>query len=424
MESCVAVGRAIGSLFYYLSRRYRRLVRNNLRIVHASKPLDDSDLDDLVGETFRRAGANFLAALRMPLLPKDELMDYIIDDGLELMGSGREKGSGLVIALPHMGNWEALSQTGSTFIAIAGISYGGVYRPLNNPLMDEFTHSRRTADGAQLFSRKDGFNGPAKLLRDCGTLAVLSDQRAGSQGIAMPFMGKMTTCTPLPYLLSRRAKARVCNLAIISEPGSKWRMTMREISGTIDTKSVMAGLEDAMRSSASDVFWFHDRWRIDRVRPLSLYTALDPDVAATASVPLRLLLTMPDHSDEEHTDALISRMLELRPDLRIEFLQSDTPTTKYPKVINHAWDPDLSPEQMEGVLSKMDAAYPSPIDGLLLFGGEIAMARAARYMGIRCIMGTGKKRKPWSHTIDKPQDAEGWRAIADELAWVPDRYRK
>jgi len=39
MDTCAAVGRALGRLFHLLSPRYRRLVRRNLRIATATGPL-------------------------------------------------------------------------------------------------------------------------------------------------------------------------------------------------------------------------------------------------------------------------------------------------------------------------------------------------------------------------------------------------
>lgn len=421
MEDCVHFGRLVGGALYAFSGRYRRLVRRNLRIATAGSGLSEKELDRLVRETFRRGGANFLASFKTQTMPVDELTHHIRPDAFAILRANTDAGRGTVVAMAHMGNWEALTRLGSALLESG--SYGGIYRPLNNPLIDELTHDRRTSTGACLFSRKDGFHAPSAFLKSGGALAVLGDQRAGGRGTAMPFLGKMTTCPPLLELLARRGKAAVVALQMRSHAPDRWELDLRPLEGDGSTATIIAGIETAIRASLADVFWFHDRWRTDSSRPLSFFTRLDPAIAATATVPLRLVMTTPDDAPESDIARFIDRLLTLRPDLRIERIVTSPLTASDPRVAHHEWDPTTPPEHADSLLERIDASHPAPIDGFLLFGSEIHFARAARRGAHRVILGLDVSGKPWSRSFPRPADTEGWIAIADAMALVPARHR-
>lgn len=418
MGSCTALGRGLGLAFHHFGGKYRRLVRRNLRVATADRPPGPAALDALVRETFQRVGANVLASLKTPTFAdRDAAHPHFSTAGLGILKSNHRDGFGTVVVLPHMGNWEALTQIDTPFPA------GGIYRPLSNPLMDDLIRRRRTADGSLLFSRKDGFHAPSAFLRGGGALAVLSDQRAGGRGTAMPFFGKLTTCPPLPELLARRGKARVAALAVVTAGPARWELRVREVPRPT-TAAILRGIEAAIRESPADVFWFHDRWRTDSRRPLSLFTALDPRVAATASVPLRLLFTAPADATADELRAFVGSMAAHRPDLRLDQLvrDGDAPVD-HPLVAAHRFDDSLPREQLDGLLERVDNTHPGPLDGALCFGGESDLARAARRFGLRCVIGLDVRGKPWTHSYERPRQPGDWRGLADAMAEVPRRRR-
>lgn len=421
MESCVALGHGLGLVAHVASRKYRRLVERNLRIATASHPSTETELAALVKETFRRGGANFLASLKTQILPLDELAELVDPEALRVLDRNRREGHGTVIAMAHMGNWEALTRLGAKVLEPG--SFGGVYRPLDNPLMDALTQERRTSTGARLFSRKDGYYAPSTFLRDGGALAVLGDQRAGARGTPMTFMGKITTCPPLLELMAKRGRARIVTLDMHTTGHGRWLLALHPLDPKSSTAEIMAALESVMLGSLPDVFWFHDRWRTDRRFPLSLFTRLDPEVAARASVPLRLVLSTPPDAPEDGVQAFLRRAWEIRPDLRVERLATPAARVDDPRVILHEWDPEIPETFADSVLEKIDRSHPAPLDGFLLFGSEPALARAARRMDHRAILGFGVKGRPWSRSLERPESLEAWSALADSLNFIPDKRR-
>lgn len=416
------VGRAAGWLFHKLTPRYRRIVHRNLRIATASEGRSADELQDLVLEVYRRAGANFLAALKAPTLDLEAVHEATISEGTEHLGGRGPGNSGVILTMAHMGNWEATTRLCKAYVGEA--DYGGVYRPLGNPLLDDLTRSRRTMDGAKLFSRKDGFHAPAALLRDGGMLGVLADHKAGARGVAIPFFGKLTTCSPLPTLLAKRGRADVTVLSIATERPGVWRLIVRKMEGKPEVGRIMSALEASMRSSLTDVFWFHDRWRVNSLRPLSLFTRIDPGQTAAATVPLRLLLTLPEGLSPALRSQIIDRLLGARADLQLELLGSLPDQGSNERVVIHQWDSDQPAEHADTTLRHVDESHPAPLDGVILLGSEISIARAAKRAGLRAIVGVGVSGKPWTSCHATPTDPSGWLEIVDDLAWIPPRYRK
>jgi KDO2-lipid IV(A) lauroyltransferase len=415
MDSCAELGRLLGRLIQFISPRYRHLIRRNLRIATAENPLPSAELDKLVDETFRRAGANFISSLKSATMPPEELAENIETTHCDLL-SREEAGNGIVVTIPHMGNWEIMTKLSGLH---AGVSnFGAVYRPLDNPLMDQLTNDRRTADGCQLFSRRDGFHAPIALLRSPGPMGVLADQRAGAQGVVLPFFGKLTSCSPLPDLMARRAKADVCTLSISTLELGRWHAEMRLLGKSPGIPGIMSALEKAMRVSLADVFWFHDRWRTDRIRPLSFYKKFDPEITQQATVPMRVILTLHDDSQQD-ADVIIKALFAQRPDLRIDWLTSLPGNHPDPRVVKHEWDHSAPDEHAEGALERIDASHPAPLDAALLFGGTLVIAKAAKRAGLRSIIGCDVHGKPWTRSFAYPTDPDAWNEIAADLAEVP-----
>lgn len=171
-----------------------------------------------------------------------------------------------------------------------------------------------------------------------------------------------------------------------------------------------------MRDGLTDVFWFHDRWRIDRMRPLSFFTKIAPTAAAaTATVPTRLVVTLPP--GDAISVAFLEELLALRPDLRIDVLDDGhlPPLPEDPRIVAFPWDREAPEAVSSGVLERCDASHPAPLDLVVFTRGEVHLAREARRMGLRAVIGAGRSGKPWTRTVPMPADGDGWRALAGEL---------
>lgn len=414
LRAVAKAGGALGLMAHAFSAKHRQLVRRNLRIATASQAPAAEELDRLVKETFRRAGANLLGSQRAATMAPADLRGHLALEGFEHLLTPLRAGRGVVLVWSHMGNWEVLAQL---IREVGGDIQGGpIYRPLENPLLDALTVQRRSQEGAVLFNKHDGFNGPAALLRRGGVVTVMTDQRAGGHGELCPFFGRLSSCTPLPAILARRTGAAMVTLSISSNPREtgKWILRIRPVPEKAKTREVLQHLETAMRDSLTDVFWFHDRWRVDKMVPLGFFTKEAPAAAAAnATHPTRIAATLPPGNSG--AAEVITTLLELRPDLRIELLGPSPALPDDPRVIHH---PDKS-------LAACDATHPVPLDFALLLDGDEALAQEAKALGLRAIVGIQKSGKPWTRSFPTmPVTREDWRELATKLVLTAKSRRR
>ncbi len=409
-------GAALGLVAHALSAKHRQLVRRNLRIATAGQAQvpGEEELDRLVKETFRRAGANLLGSQRAATMRPADLRAHLELEGFEHLLVPLRAGRGVVLVWGHMGNWEVLAQL---IREVGGDIEGGpIYRPLENPLLDELTVRRRTQEGAVLFSKHDGFNGPAALLRRGGVVTVMTDQRAGGHGELCPFFGRLSSCTPLPAILARRTGSAMVTLSISSHPqkAGRWVLRIRPVPEKAKTREVLQHLEMAMRDSLPDVFWFHDRWRVDKTVPLGFFTKEAPaGPAANATQVTRMAATLPP-GNPEAVEVLVA-LLELRPDLRIELLGDSPALPDDARIIHHS----------NKSLAACDATHAVPLDFALLLDGDEALAQEAKELGLRAIVGIQKGGKPWTRSFPAmPATREAWRELAVKLVLTGKALRR
>ena len=271
-------GEALAGVAWYFMLKRRRIVLRNLRIAYCDQ-MDLDEIKKLAKKSFVRAGANLLSSVHTAGLPAEKLSEVLQIENLELLQKFADEGKGVVLLLSHMGNWELLSRL--IYFMPEGVPLGGMYRPLNNPYMDERVRARRQVDGSQMFSKRDSFHQITRFLRDGGVVGVLMDQRVGRNGDLIQFFGRLTRASPLPSLLARRAKCDVIALALTTEEPGMWKATLLPVEKPYSTRNCMSALESAMKLGSTDVFWLQERWRVRFKKSRSVSRLFDDGRSAT-----------------------------------------------------------------------------------------------------------------------------------------------
>lgn len=411
---CHGLGVVCGNLLWAAAPGYRRLVARNLRIAGGIDG-EDPSLGPLVRRTMQLACANLIGGSRTAKMPLEQLRRHLESEGTEHLAQAQAEGRGVIQVLPHMGNWELLAQ--ATWLNVPpGMKVGAIYRPLNNPRMDALVRRRRARQGTTLFSRKDGFHQVSAFLRQGHLVGVLSDQRAGREGVAVPFFGRISSCTGLPELLARRTGARLVSTTLATVAPGRWRVRYRPIDDP-STAGIMAALADAMRDSLPDVFWLHDRWRVHHRRPLDTH-GKRPAAAHSHPItrPIRLLVTTSQLPPAAW--AAVERILAIRPDALIEALDDGrSPALQdAPRVRRIPFDPGLPTRQLARQLTRLDRHGPDPLDAAILLDGNHQLATACRRAGLTTVAGASREpnRPPWTHAVPPPADPtdpEAWRLL-------------
>lgn len=364
-------GTLLGGASYHFLRKRRRTVLRNLRIAFAGEKTR-GEIESLAREVFRRTGANLLASLHTATVDRRELENSVDVVGRDRFEAAVREGFGVVVVLAHMGNWELLAQLFPLLIP-EGYKGATVYRPLNNPLLNKRVERTRAKSGTGLFSKKDSPLAMSAFLRKGGVLGMLSDQRAGNAGDIIPFLGRFSSCTPLPSIFARRTRARVMGVSLATLAPGRWRLSFHELKGEPTTAGCMGLLEEIIRTSPADVFWLQDRWRQGRVDPRVLAGKLSKKTVNLEAVkPRRVLVWL---------DSAVTPEPKLSPgepaDIVYEYATpagSARPAWMPPGARVHSWQPGRYGEALE----RADAAEVLPLDAVLMTSKDPLLVQACR----------------------------------------------
>lgn len=372
MKTLCLAGRLAGSVAWHFLPQRRKIVERNLRIV-LDPALRGKTLKQLSRENFKRTVANFLCSAKTATLTDEQLKKCVEITGHEAFARPVLEGRGLVCAIAHSGNWEALARIRVFYPEVE--RYGSMYRQFDNPLMEEYVYRRRTERGTRMFSKEGGIKAPMKMLKEGGALGVLSDQFVW-EGVYVPFFGKVTGTTPLPALLRKRAGADMVAITVRTDRPGHWiadmghRVDFSASDGSLagDTMEVNRHLEDQIRQSVLDVFWMHHRWKsIDRFAPRDEKTF--KLLEQMELKPYRILVAVPKALDEAMLALPLVRALKgARPDMQVNVICPSAQAGVWKTVpeVSHVLPHD-SRDQLRKALAADEFYNEGPLDlGVLL----------------------------------------------------------
>jgi phosphatidylinositol dimannoside acyltransferase len=215
----VALGRSIASL---LGRRDKKR-RENLRvnIDHVLSPPDEHAstdlLDEFVSRGFRSYGQYWAEGAKLPALSKSVIDDrFCISEGLEHLRDAKERGRGVIIALPHMGSWE----WGGAYLDSVGLGMTAVAEVLEPPALFEWFKEKRESIGIRIEPLNDHAGAVLlSTLRRGEVVGLLCDRDLQGNGVTVEFFGELVTMPAGPATLALRTGATLVAAACYTGPG-------------------------------------------------------------------------------------------------------------------------------------------------------------------------------------------------------------
>mgnify|MGYP001118258244 FL=1 len=213
-----ALADGVAWLWVALDAREARVTRRNLELIRAD--LDVNAREILLGEIIRTTVRQTFETLRLWTRPAARnLADIAEVHGEALFDEALRSGEGLIVAAPHMGNWELLNQwlASKTPLAI-------LYRPPESAVGEAFLRRVRANAGGQVEqvrAEAAGVRTLLKRLQKGGVVGILPDQQPkAGEGEFAPFFGKQALTMTLLGRLANRSGARVLLCWCERLPGS------------------------------------------------------------------------------------------------------------------------------------------------------------------------------------------------------------
>jgi KDO2-lipid IV(A) lauroyltransferase len=194
----------------------RRQVERNLRRVTRGA-LDDSELRRASGRLFANYGQYWHEMFRLRGAGHD-LEAATDSEGYEHIARPQAQGRGVILALPHLGNWDAAG----AWLAGRGHALTVVAEPLEPVELFEWFAQERRALGMEVVPLGPSAAGAVlRALHGGRVTALVCDRDLTGDGVPVELFGERTTMPGGPAVLAFRSGAPILPVGIYFRPGAR-----------------------------------------------------------------------------------------------------------------------------------------------------------------------------------------------------------
>jgi KDO2-lipid IV(A) lauroyltransferase len=242
---------ATGSIASRVMNDRREMVARNLRRVIGPE-LEGRELRKMVDDTFESYVRYWGESFRLPGTPPDELDAGITHDGLHYVLDALEDGTGIIMAMPHLGGWEWAA---FWLASVHNVPITAVVEPVEPPELAEWFVGLRRSLGINVVPLGPSAGTEvAKAIKANHLVCLLCDRDLPGTGVEVEFFGETTTIPGGPATLALRTGAPLCPSAVYFEGGRRHGVALPPL----DTKRRGKLRDDVARVSQDLALAFED----------------------------------------------------------------------------------------------------------------------------------------------------------------------
>ncbi|HNQ19301.1 MAG TPA: lysophospholipid acyltransferase family protein [Smithellaceae bacterium] len=254
-------------IFYHLGVKNRLIALHNLQRSFPEK--DAGEIIRIAKGVYRHFAIVAAEFFDMPSITKENIHKWLDLEGYENYEKAIAKGKGILSIVAHFGNWELLPIA----IPIYAKPMYIVYRPLDNPLIDNMVEYVRTMGGNSLIPKGGSGKQIMELLKKNEIIGILSDQNVASyEGVFVDFFGR-PACTGVGLaVMAMRSGAPVIAVFPARQKSGRYKVIVKPAMEAVCTGNYEADLvfntqrftkviEEIVREYPEQWFWFHQRWK-------------------------------------------------------------------------------------------------------------------------------------------------------------------
>ena len=258
------LGRRIGGLMYRLNGREAWNARANLQIAYPQ--LDQAARERLVRQALVESAVTFTEMPRI-WLSREDLAERVDPNGLpEAMARLAGQGHGLILAMPHHGNWEMVSSGIDQRLKITGL-----YRPPRQAFIEPImTQGRTIARINMVPTSRAGIKALHDTLKAGDVVAILPDQvpkQAGAAAMMAPFFGREAPTMVLLGRLAAKHGAPVLFVWAERQGDGRYRMQWFEADEAIrardaaeSARALNRSIEQVIAAQPAQYQWAYRRY--------------------------------------------------------------------------------------------------------------------------------------------------------------------
>lgn len=265
-----ALAAALGLAAWQAWHGERRRIENSVdRIYFRMHRQPPRPVNEIVRRAFLHFSLVTYELLRFPVLNSSLLEQRVILQGRDVIDRELQKGRGVILVLPHIGNWEILGAA----IVQAGYPLNSFYLAQKEDEIGGLLDHFRTYSGIILHDRDRGGIKALRALKNGEILGMIGDQDGSRNGVYMNFLGHWvsmpagpanwslkTGASVLPLYSLRQGFSPVFTAAFLPpvEEDLAESYNQRVIARTV---AVARWMEELILQHPDQYLWFYDRFR-------------------------------------------------------------------------------------------------------------------------------------------------------------------
>ena len=254
-------------LVYHILTKQRVITLHNLKCAFPEKEMPE--LIRIAKGAYRHLAVVMSEFFEIPWLTRETYRKWVEFEGLEHFETAFSRQKGVLSIVAHLGNWEMMTMA----FPLAAQPIQIVYRPLDNPVMDNLLGWSRTKHGNSLIPKGGSGKRIIRLLRENNAIGILSDQNVDKrEGIFVDFFGRPACTSVGTAVLALQSGAPVLPAFMPRMPDGRYRLIILppvEITRTddyesdlvVNTQRFTKVVEDMVRKYPDQWFWIHQRWK-------------------------------------------------------------------------------------------------------------------------------------------------------------------
>lgn len=216
-------GEAIGRVAMRFQPGRRAMAERHMRRVLGP----EQDASQAATGVFEAYGRYWAEVLWFSPRNVDRLGARIPVDGVERINAAQAEGRGMILALPHLGNWEVAGSVGIRL----GLDLLAVAEALPNRRITDWFVAVRDQFGIEVVLAEKGTRVTRRLLEalsNGAAVALVADRDLTRRGVEVDFFGETTTLPAGPASLAIRAEVPLLPVAIYFDDPIGHRITVAE----------------------------------------------------------------------------------------------------------------------------------------------------------------------------------------------------
>ncbi|GAA3501892.1 phosphatidylinositol mannoside acyltransferase [Streptomyces prasinosporus] len=200
----VRLGRTVADLAWkQRGKGVQRLEANYARVVPDADPARLAELSRAGMRSYLRY---WMESFRLPAWSAERVRAGVAVEDIHHLTDGMAAGKGVVLALPHLANWDLAGAWVTTELGIPFTTVAERLKP--ETLYDRFV-AYREGLGMEVLPHSGGsaFGTLARRLRDGGLVCLVADRDLSSSGVEVDFFGETARMPAGPALLAQHTGA-------------------------------------------------------------------------------------------------------------------------------------------------------------------------------------------------------------------------